>query len=171
MPTVRVPGVCCRTGLLVLILLVGGCSFHLRGDHALPERIGPVWITGVGRFSEFRDRLGQGLEASGIAVTADRAVARTLLVLRNYGGDQFVTALDDDGKAAEYELNRTVGFSLQDAATREELVPWQHLEKRRLYNLAPATGFGKAMEREEIIDQLDQAMVEDILRTLRLRLR
>lgn len=160
-----------RLWLMALILLFSGCGFHLRGDHALPGRISPVWISGMGRFSEFHQRLAQALEASGVVVAGDRSDARTVLALRNYGGGQFVTALDDDGKAAEYELSRGVGFSLRDAASREELVPWRQLESRRLYSLAPATGFGKAMEREEIIDQLDQTMVDDILRILSLQLR
>ena len=162
-----------RAAWLVLAVAVffGGCGFHLRGDYDLPERISPVWISGMSRFSEFHRRLAQGLDANGIAVARDAVDARTLLELRGYGGDQFVTALDDEGKVAEYELARRVGFSLRDAKTREVLVPWRRLEGTRLYSLAPETGFGKAMEREEIIKQLDQGMVDDILRILSLELR
>ena len=156
--------------ILLGVLLLGGCGFQLRGDHALPERISPVWVTGMSRFSELHRRLVQRLEANGISTVAEGAEARTVLELRDYDGDQFVTALDD-GKAAEYELSRRISFSLRDAATREVVVPWRRLEYRRLYSLAPDTGFGKAMEREEIIDQLDQALVDGILRVLSLRLR
>ena len=142
-----------------MVLALNGCGFHLRGDYALPERVSPLRISGMSRFSEFHRRLAQRLEASGVSVAGD------------YGGDQFVTALDDDGKAAEYELSRAVSFSLRDAATRELLIPWRRLEDRRLYSFVPDSGFGKAMEREEIIDQLDRAMVENILRVLDLQLR
>ena len=156
---------------LAMVLALNGCGFHLRGDYALPERVSPLRISGMSRFSEFHRRLAQRLEASGVSVAGDSGDARTVLELRDYGGDQFVTALDDDGKAAEYELSRAVSFSLRDAATRELLIPWRRLEDRRLYSFVPDSGFGKAMEREEIIDQLDRAMVENILRVLDLQLR
>jgi LPS-assembly lipoprotein len=165
-------GVCRPVWLfLAVAVLLGGCGFHLRGDYDLPERISPLWISGVSRFDEFHRRLSQRLEASGISVAGDAVGARAVLELRGYGGDQFITALDDQGKVAEYELARRVSFSLRDAATREVLIPWRRLEGTRLYSLAPATGFGKAMEREEIIDQLDQGMVDDILRILSMELR
>lgn len=162
-----------RSGLLVLacVVLLGGCGFHLRGEHFLPATMSPVSITGVGRFTEFYQRLARAFETNGVTVTEDPANARTVLELEGLRGDQFVTAVDDEGKAEEYALSRTVGFSLKDAATREVLVPYRRLDGERLYSLTPGTGFGTTLERQEIIDQIDQAMVDSILRAISLQLR
>jgi LPS-assembly lipoprotein len=160
-------------GLLTLatILLVNGCGFHPRGDYGLPSRISPVAVQGIDRFSPFYRKLADALSASGIAVASDAASAATVLQLRGYGGSQFVTAVDDQGKAAEYDLILASGFTLRDRATGTELVPLQQMETRRLFSQQAGTGFGKSLEREEIVGQLEEELADSIVRALGARLR
>jgi outer membrane lipopolysaccharide assembly protein LptE/RlpB len=94
-----------------------------------------------------------------------------VLELSGYTGGRFVTALDDEGKAAEYELSRQVGFVLKDRATQSVLVPYRQLDSERLYSLEPDTGFGKTLERREIEDELDAELVDRILLAISLGLR
>ena len=155
---------------LVAMLLLQGCGFHLRGDHALPEQISPVQITGIDRFSDFHRKLRFALMDNGIGI-ADGADARTQLVLQGYRGKEFVTALDQEGKAAEYELSRVVSFSLREKATGQVLVPSRQLERRSLYADAPLTGFGITLQRAEIVAQLEDQLVNDILSAISLSLR
>ena len=168
-------GICGRVfgpGMFVLaaFLLLSGCGFHLRGDHALPERISPVQITGIDRFSDFHRRLRHALMDNGIAV-ADGPEAETRLALRGYRSRQFVTALDERGKAAEYEISRAVTFVLTEKAGGRVLVPEREFERRGLYAEEPLTGFGIILEREEIIAQLEEQLVDDILTAISLKLR
>jgi LPS-assembly lipoprotein len=164
-----------RSGLIwitvAVALLAGGCGFHLRGDYALPDRISPVRVTGVDRFSGLYRQLERAFRSSGVAVTRDTQSARAVLELSGYTGGRFVTALDDEGKAAEYELSRQVGFVLKDRATQNVLVPYRQLDSERLYSLEPDTGFGKTLERREIEDELDAELVDRILLAISLGLR
>jgi len=154
---------------LVLVML-GGCGFHLRGDHDLPASVGPMQVTGIDRFSRFHRTLRYALLDNGIQVSEGQE-ARTQLVLRDYRGSQFVTALDLEGKAAEYELSRSVTFSLRDKSTGRELIAPKEIERRALYTDEPQAGFGITLQREEVIAQLDEQLVDDILRAISLRMR
>ena len=156
--------------LISAVNLLAGCGFHLRGDHALPETISPVQITGIDRFSKMHRTLRYALLDNGIQV-ADGSEARTQLILRGYRGSQFVTALDQEGKAAEYELSRTVTFSLRDKATGRELIPPREIERRALFADEPLAGFGITLQRQEINAQLDEQLVDDILTTISLKMR
>ena len=155
---------------LLAMVLLPGCGFHLRGDHALPEQISPVQITGIDRFSDFHRKLRFALMDNGIGI-ADGTDARTQLVLQGFRGKEFVTALDREGKAAEFELSRVVSFSLREKATGQVLVPSRELERRGIYADAPLTGFGITLQREEIIAQLEDQLVDDILSAISLSLR
>lgn len=155
---------------VLLIVLLTGCGFHLRGDHNLPDTIGPVQITGVDRLGRFHRTLRYALLDNGIAV-ANGGEAKTQILLRDYRGSQFVTALDQEGKAAEYELSRTVTFSLRDKATGRELISPQELERRALYTDEPLAGFGITLQRREVIEQLDEQLVDDILTAISLKVR
>jgi LPS-assembly lipoprotein len=155
---------------LAAMVLLAGCGFHLRGDHALPEQISPVQITGIDRFSDFHRKLRFALMDNGIGVS-DGADARTQLVLQGFRGKEFVTALDREGKAAEYELSRAVRFSLREKATGQVLVAPRQLERRGVYADAPLTGFGITLERQEIIAQLEDQLVDDILSAISFSLR
>ncbi len=157
-------------GLIFAVNLISGCGFHLRGDHALPETISPVQITGIDRFSSMHRALRFALMDNGIEV-ADGPEARTQLVLRGYRGSQFVTALDQEGKAAEYELSRTLTFTLRDKATGRELIPPREIERRALFTDEPQAGFGITLQRKEINAQLDEQLVDDILTTISLKMR
>lgn len=156
---------------LTAALQIGGCGFHLRGDHALPARISPVLVQGIDRFSSFYRKLADALDASGVAVTADAGAAATVLQLQGFKGDQFVTAVDDQGKASEYDLILASGFMLRDRVSGVELVPLQGVEARRLFTQQGGTGFGKTLEREEIVTQLEEQMADDIVRAISARLR
>jgi len=157
--------------MAMLVLLAGGCGFHLKGDHGLPARIGPVAVQGIDRFSPFHRKLTEVLQASGVTVTADAATAKTILSLQGYSGSQFVTAIDSEGKAAEYELFRATGFTLKERDSGQELVPFHRVEARRLYAQQSGTGFGTSLEREEIVDRLEAELADDIVRAIAMRLR
>ena len=160
-----------RLWLFLLALAVTGCGFHLRGEHTLPAGIAPVYIGGLSRFDDFNRRLSAAFEVSGIKTTWSAADAATVLTLKGLGGDQFVTGVNEAGKASEYELRRHVDFELKDRASGQILVPSHSVDQRRLFSQATVIGFGKTMERDELNDQLDQEMIDSILRTISLQLR
>lgn len=160
------------TSWLVLVsLLLTGCGFHLRGDYGLSERLNPMVIVGVDAFSPFYRELKNLFELSGVVLTEDPESARTLLRIEDESTDRLVTAVDDRGKASEYEMIRGVTFSLRDAASGEKLVSSHTVKAGRVFSDPAGVGFGKQATVSEIRRQLDEEIANSMARIIAMALR
>lgn len=157
--------------LLVMLLILAGCGFHLRGDYGLSERLSPMTIVGLDAFDTFYRQLGDVLVLSGVELTEDAAAARTELRIIDQKTDRLVTAVDEKGKASEYELIRTVTFSLKDHASGEELVSSRQVEAGRVFRDPAGVGFGKQGTVLEIRRQLDERIASSIARIIAMSIR
>lgn len=160
---------------LLLLALLQGCGFHLRGTEgasksALPSGVGPVFVQGLSRGDYLRQQIEERLIASqtGFATVADQASSR--LRIGNRVSDRRVLAVDSNGKVIEYELRETVAFSLSDTsgATR---VPEQSITLMQSYINPETEVLGGAQEEQRLRQEMWRRMADQILRRLAAQLR
>lgn len=164
-----------RLPVLVLALVfLAGCGFHLRNRIALPSDLGPVRVVGASTsYSALVTSLSRGLQAAGATLAApfgedadanvatDAQVA-TLRIMSERWGDLPI-AVDQFGRAQEFSLRYAVVFAFTKA-DGTDLVPQQVVELSRDYVSPPQNATGTTTEREVLAEELRREMAASILR-------
>ena len=158
-----------RLLLLLLLSLLAGCGFHLRGSDAL-ARHAPLYLEGIDRYNPLARRLQSALTASGIEVVESRQSAKAVLKIRDLGENQRVITVDSRGKATEYMLIRKVMVSLA-APDGNELVGEQEVGVRRSWVEVGKTGLAGRREAAELRVEMLEELSMSILRVLDYSLR
>jgi LPS-assembly lipoprotein len=158
-----------RLLLLLLVSLLAGCGFHLRGSDAL-ARHAPLHLEGIDRYNPLARRLQSALTASGIEVVESRQSAKAVLKIRDLGENQRVITVDSRGKATEYMLIRKVMVSLA-APDGNELVGEQEVGVRRSWVEVGKTGLAGRREAAELRVEMLEELSMSILRVLDYSLR
>ena len=164
-----------RLPVLVLALVfLAGCGFHLRNRIALPSDLGPVRVVGASTsYSALVTSLSRGLQAAGAtlaappgedAATSEDAQVATLRIMSERWGDLPI-AIDQFGRSQEYTLRYAVVFAFK-RADGTDLVPQQVVELSRDYVSQPDNATGTTTEREVLADELRREMVASILRRI-----
>lgn len=158
--------------LLLSLVFLAGCGFHLRNKIALPADLGPVRVTAASSsYSALVTSLARGLQAAGATMateigdeneaSAGTQVA-TLRVVSERWGDLPI-AVDQFGRAQEFSLRYAVVFAFTKA-DGTDLVPQQVVELSRDYVSPPQDATGTATEREVLAEELRREMAASILR-------
>ena len=162
-----------RLPVLVLALVfLAGCGFHLRNRIALPSDLGPVRVVGASTsYSALVTSLSRGLQAAGAtlaappgedAATSEDAQVATLRIMSERWGDLPI-AIDQFGRSQEYTLRYAVVFAFK-RADGTDLVPQQVVELSRDYVSQPQDATGTTTEREVLAEELRREMAASILR-------
>jgi len=158
-----------RLLVLILLILLGGCGFHLRDSDAL-ARHAPLYLEGIDRYSPLARRLRSALTASGIEVVESGQSAKAVLKIRDLGQNQRVITVDSRGKATEYMLIRKVIVSLADHEGGI-LVGEQEVGVRRNWIEAGKTRLAGRREaadlRVEMLDELSMSILRVLDYSLR----
>lgn len=156
-------------GLLLLSLLpLQGCGFHLRGDYVLPSHISPVFIEGAR--ADLRADLSDLIQGAQIQVTEDRPKASSLLRVRKYRSDRRVLALDSNGKVAEYGLIEELRFDMVDAAG-SEMIPEQAVRALQSYINTEEQVLGKQQEEGTLRRSMRRDLAAQTMRRLQSQLK
>ena len=160
--------------LVLALVLLAGCGFHLRNRIALPSDLGPVRVVGASTsYSALVTSLSRGLQAAGAtlaappgedAATAEDAQVATLRIMSERWGDLPI-AIDQFGRSQEYTLRYAVVFAFK-RADGTDLVPQQVVELSRDYVSQPDNATGTTTEREVLADELRREMAASILRRI-----
>ena len=160
--------------LLLALVFLAGCGFHLRNRIALPSDLGPVRVVGASTsYSALVTSLSRGLQAAGAtlaappgedAATAEDAQVATLRIMSERWGDLPI-AIDQFGRSQEYTLRYAVVFAFK-RADGTDLVPQQVVELSRDYVSQPDNATGTTTEREVLADELRREMAASILRRI-----
>lgn len=150
--------------LVLVLLLVGGCGFQLRGALDIPPEFTPVFVQAGGAVGlEIKQRVAD----SGVALASAPGDAGLILRVLSERRDSRIVAVDRDGRALAFELIYIVSF---DALGREGrvLLATQTLSAERTFDDNPDVAvLGKQLESEIIF----QDMVADVADRILLRLR
>ncbi len=151
--------------ILLVLLALTACGFHLRGGLKLATSLDPMFLTGVAPGDPLFADLRRGLAEAGIHITGDPNVAHSWLKIDDNRFTQNVLGVDARGKVVEFELVRTLRFSVLDRQRRLLVAP-DRLVLRRSFVDPETTVLGKHSE----LDRLREAMRQDLVRRLLERL-
>lgn len=156
-------------GLCALVIgLMTGCGFYLRGRLTLPPDFTEVRVQSSTPYSTLAKILRQMIRASNIPVVEDDEainkgiVVGQLNILSERWGDLPI-AIDDHGRVQEYSVRFATLFTLIDAKNAV-IVPQQMIELSRDYLSPPQDATGTETEREILANELRKEMAASILR-------
>jgi LPS-assembly lipoprotein len=149
------------TGLLLLLL--SGCGFHMRGQATLPPGLEKMTISGLDTYDQLVIGLSRYLRGNGIEVINYDDPKATDLRLSNFRQYKEILVVGTDGRVQEYRLFTRVTMSLQDKDKALNL-PAEEVTVRRDMLWNPDDVLGKNEEervlREEMVRNLAQKIVE-----------
>ena len=162
-----------RLPVLVLALVfLAGCGFHLRNRIALPSDLGPVRVVGASTsYSALVTSLPLCLQLSCDTIASpprdDHAPAADVqfatLCISSLRWVDLPLAVDQFGRAQEFSLRYAVVFAFTKA-DGTDLVPQQVVELSRDYVSPPQDATGTTTEREVLAEELRREMAASILR-------
>lgn len=156
--------------LLVLVLLQG-CGWHLRGDLDLPSSISPLFIQGLAHYDALHMELGRSLAGSGVEVSEQRNKAGAILrILDRSKNKRVLSVIGTTGKVAEYELQEDLEFDMVDARG-QELFPPQRVEVIRTYLNREDEVLGKRREEETMRKEMRRDLVSRVLHHMQANLK
>ena len=154
--------------LLVVAAWLAGCGFHLRGEDSLKlsASLSPMRISGLRTGDPLYGELRGALGEAGVSVTDSDAAAQSFLVLSGRENRRRVLALNEAGKAIEYEMVEAVTFSLLDRE-RNVLLAAYRVTNEGSYTDPTGDPLGKAGEQTLLRNSARQETVRQIMARLR----
>ena len=166
MPPVRpiVARVWCPFVLLLFLIQIGGCGFHLRGKGSGALVLPPIYIAGSNG-NETARQLEDYLRTAGIDVLGERAGAHLVATLGDEIHERRVLSVGTAGKVQEYELRFAVRFSVADGSGHP-VSDEQTVSLVRDYSFDEVDVMAKDAEERELYDVMRADAVREIARRL-----
>lgn len=153
-----------RSFLLVMLLLITSCGFHLRGAIELPAIYKKIYLSDKG-YSDIARPLSRALESVGSEIVFSPASATSVITLLSRGVQR--KALNVGGKQIrEYELQLDVTFVVQDDQG-VQIAEQQTVSVVRSYRNEADEVLSKDNEEVIIREEMNQTAVMQILRRLK----
>lgn len=121
-----------RPGLIVVLLLLSACGWHLRGAAKLPPAMALTYIETSAKTSTLTRYLNRALRSAGVTVVSEPVENAARLQVRSRSGRR-VLSIGPDGKAREYEIYATATFSVTTPDGSFELSQQEISLKRDMY--------------------------------------
>ena len=150
-----------RASLLVAVLALSACGFHLRQSAALPSSMQRVHLA-VNGGGELQRNLARALEDSG-ATLEDKSgpgVAELKIPLAAFDTDTL--SVSGGARVTEYTIRYQVRFEVDDS-NGQVLVPQQRVDMSRDFSYDATNTIGTDAQVEEIRRSLNDDMVQAIL--------
>lgn len=148
--------------LLMSLLMLSACGFHLRGSYDMPASLSAITLTAPASSAALKQELALTLARSKVGTDGgdvELEVTREVLTKQT-------TTVDSRAKAAEYTLVYAVDYRLNHLAA-DTRGPIQSLILRRGYQYDSTSIVGKNTEEETLVVELRRDAAQQIVRQLR----
>lgn len=156
--------------LLALAAVQVSCGFHLKGAMTLPNHITPVFVDLSRADDELPRELKNLLSASGEnALAESEAEAKTVLTILGMQKKQRVVAVDNQGRAREYELNYQFRYQLIKASLEEgsaEIIKTNDVKLKRDLLFDPDSVLAVGHEKNAMYEDMRKDAAQLVLRQL-----
>lgn len=149
---------------LVLLALLAGCGFHLRGQAPLPAAAAAPYIETSDRFSPLYAALDQRLRDAGAVPAAGASTASVVIRLHQDHTGRELLSVTADNTPGEYEVFYAAEFSVTQGAT--ELIPRNQVRLTRDYGYDESAVLAKQHEEVSLRVALAGEIADLILRRL-----
>ena len=153
--------------ILMTIVYLTACGFHLRGPLEMPSGLKSVYLEGGSEM--FRDQFKRVMETSSVQVTNSPANAGLIVHILNEDNKRRILSLSSGGAANEFELDYSVEYEVLDANNKVLLARESFDTKREYFNNQQAI-IAKDNEEMTIRDEMYQQAVRGIVNRTRVAL-
>ncbi|MEW6314526.1 MAG: LPS assembly lipoprotein LptE [Pseudomonadota bacterium] len=144
----------------VLLLLLAGCGFHLRGTALLP--FDSIHVAGAEN-SSFVAELKRALEGSSNArIVNDPTEAQAVLHIASEARDKRILSLSGGGKVREFQLYYHVAFHLDDGKGHD-YIPGGEISIKRDFSYDDAQILAKESEEALLYRDMQADAVQQML--------
>lgn len=152
-----------RVSWTLLIVLLAGCGYHLRGSEGTYRlQLSKIYVSSQGA-GTLAAALISKLQESGVTVATTPAEAQAVIVVSNEVYDRRVLSVDPDtGKVLEYELGYEAGLTISDPSGRTLLEP-QPISLIRDITFDPQAVLGQAEEEQAVLNDMQQDAAQSVL--------
>ncbi|WP_424681138.1 LPS assembly lipoprotein LptE [Frateuria sp. YIM B11624] len=150
-----------RAPLLVAVLALSACGFHLRQSAALPSSMQRVHLA-VNGGGELQRNLARALEDSGATLEDESGPGVAELKIPLAAFDTDTLSVSGGARVTEYTIRYQVRFEVDDS-NGQVLVPQQRVDMSRDFSYDATNTIGTDAQVEEIRRSLNDDMVQAIL--------
>ena len=151
------------TFLTMLIALVAGCGFQLRGAYSLPYE---SLFVAVADTSLVGANLKRAIRASGSTRLADTAAdAQAIFLPTVEAKDPVVLSYSSSGRVREKRLRYLYGYRIVDSKGRDLVLPGQ-VELSRDLTYADSDVLAKTQEEDLLWRDMETDLVQQLMRRL-----
>ena len=150
-----------RASLLVAVLALSACGFHLRQSAALPSSMQRVHLA-VNGGGELQRNLARALEDSGATLEDESGPGVAELKIPLAAFDTDTLSVSGGARVTEYTIRYQVRFEVDDS-NGQVLVPQQRVDMSRDFSYDATNTIGTDAQVEEIHRSLNDDMVQAIL--------
>ena len=144
----------------LLIIVLTGCGFHLRGALPTLTMDNPIYIAGVDKNSGLYRELARQLRGAKSVVTETRSLAKSVLTISEYRSRERQLTLNSSNQAVEYELEESFNFSVQTSRTTIESRP---LKVTRVLGRTESETLAREREEREMRVNMRHDLVNQLM--------
>jgi len=152
-----------RLLLLLTVLMLSACGFHLRSAPNLPFE--SIFFEGIGKNTPLGVELRRNMNLSGVSVVDKAKDAEVILQMLADGHERKIEALDTSGNVRVYSLYERFRYQLKDNHGVILIPPAQILIKRSI-TYDPNQELAKQTEEGLIYREMQRDIVQQLLRRL-----
>ncbi|MDP6264157.1 MAG: LPS assembly lipoprotein LptE [Pseudomonadales bacterium] len=149
--------------LLLAVLSLDGCGFHLRGSGRSATQLDMLHVTAFNAYGELVQKLESVLTEAGVEIEPDKSVAPYSLRIISEKNTRRAATTTSRITVAEYELRLLVEFQLENRAGDLIIAP-ASLVTERVYTLDQANLMGSNEEEELLREEMQDEIIEQIIR-------
>jgi len=149
---------------ILILLLVTGCGFTMRGYDAtlLSPDLQQIQLSFNASNNELAQVLRRRLTSSGVEIVMDSTAYK--LTIGDEQNLERIISVNRNVRAGEYEITLTASFQLENNG--EVVIAREIISVDQIYEADPNNAAAKTNEAELVLDELRQALTEQIIRRL-----
>lgn len=151
------------TVLILTVLLMAACGFHLRGHAGMPFE--KLYIETADPDMPFIGDLRRSLEASKVTLVDSAEQSDVVLNIASEVSDKQILTLGGSGRVNEFRLSYRVSLRAYDLK-QQEWIPAVEIALRRDYSFDDTRILAKEAEENLLMQSMRSDMVQQILRRL-----
>ena len=152
-----------HTFLILSVLLLTACGFHLRGQTNMSFQT--IYLTAPNPKSPFVNELRRNLLANKVAIAASPEQADVVLNIVSENTEKQVLTLGADGRVNEYRLIYQVSLRAYNQQ-QQDWIPAEEMTQRRDYSYDDTQILAKEAEESLLYQSMRSDIVQQILRRL-----
>jgi LPS-assembly lipoprotein len=156
------------TFVLLTVLLLSACGYHLRGALDVPSEMKSVYIEGASE--QLLEQFRKALQSSNVQLVTARADAGAIIVVSNEENLKRSLSLGASGYANQFGLEYRLNYEITDK-NNKPLVKSQSVDIKREYFNNQQLILGKDNEELVIYNEMYQQAVRTMINQVRFALK